>query len=98
MRARTAIPFAAALILVTTTGLLRAQVACVARFDDALKQARVEQKLIVVDISTSWCPPCQRMAREVHTNKDFIEFTRTQIFMLLDAEKDNDTSGRLPGS
>lgn len=90
MRSRIAFPLAAALILATTTGLLRAQVAWVARFDNALKQARAEQKLIVVDISTSWCPPCRRMAREVHTNKDFIEFTRTQIFMLLDAEKDND--------
>jgi uncharacterized protein YyaL (SSP411 family) len=80
MRSRIALPFAAALILATTAGVLQAQVAWVARYDDALRQAKEEQKLMVVDISTSWCPPCQRMAREVHTNKDFIEFTRTQIF------------------
>jgi thioredoxin 1 len=90
MRSKTTLPLVAALMLVTTAGLLRAQVAWVARFDDALKQAKAEQKFMVVDISTSWCPPCQQMAREVHTNKDFIEFTRTQVFMLLDAEKDND--------
>jgi len=89
MRSGIALP-PVALLFAATAGMLHAQVAWVARYDDALRQARAEQKFIVVDISASWCPPCQRMAREVHTNKDFIEFTRSQIFMLLDAENDND--------
>ncbi len=90
MNARIAIIFISILVVIVSSMPLTAQVAWVARFDDALKQAKAEQKLIIVDVSASWCPPCQQMAREVHTNKEFIEFTKTQVFMLLDAEKDND--------
>jgi tetratricopeptide (TPR) repeat protein len=80
----------AGLILSAAVLPLQAQVAWVVKFDEALKQAKAEQKFIVVDISASWCGPCRQMAREVYPNKDFIEFSRSQVFMLLDAETDDD--------
>jgi tetratricopeptide (TPR) repeat protein len=67
---------------------LSAQVAWVAKFEDAVKQATVENKFIVLDIGASSSPPCQQMAREVYPDKDFIRFSRTQVFMLLDVEND----------
>jgi tetratricopeptide (TPR) repeat protein len=84
------------LLLLFVSEFLPAQVAWVRKFDDALKQAQVEGKFIVIEISASWCPPCQKMAREVYPDGEFVEFSRSQVFMLLDA--DNDPEGvRLAG-
>jgi tetratricopeptide (TPR) repeat protein len=65
-----------------------AQISWVRIFDDALKQAQGTGKFIVVDIFADWCPPCRTMAQEVYTDSVFINFSRTQIFMLLDGEAD----------
>jgi tetratricopeptide (TPR) repeat protein len=65
-----------------------AQVAWVKTFTDAQKQAAAEGKLIVVDVAASWCPPCQRMSRDVYPDAAFIEFSRSQVFMLVDAENE----------
>jgi thioredoxin-like negative regulator of GroEL len=48
----------------------------------ATKQAAAEGKFIVLDISASWCPPCQEMTRAVYPSSEFIEFSKTQVFML----------------
>ncbi|MFH1573612.1 MAG: thioredoxin family protein, partial [Acidobacteriota bacterium] len=69
---------------------LLSQVAWVPRLDEALRLASAESKLIVVDVAASWCPPCQKMAREVYPSREFAEFSRTQVFMLVDAEKDSE--------
>ncbi len=69
---------------------LFAQVSWVRKFDDALKQAQAESKLIVVDIFTDWCPPCREMAQKVYTDREFIDFSRSQIYMMLNAEKDSE--------
>ena len=58
-----------------------AQVAFQKDFNAALKQAAREKKFIVLDISASWCPHCQKMTRAVDPDKDFIEFSKSQIFM-----------------
>jgi len=86
---------ASASLVATLTVLLLcppvdAQVRWVGNFGEAKKQAQAEEKFIVIDISASWCPPCQKMAREVHPNPRFIEFSRDQVFMLLDAELDRE--------
>lgn len=36
-------------------------------YEEALKKARSENKGIFVDVYTSWCGPCKKMAREVFT-------------------------------
>ncbi len=64
------------------------EVAWVPTFEQAKRLAREENKLIVLDVSADWCPPCQEMARNVHPDPEFQEFTTTQVFMLVDAYKD----------
>ncbi|HEY2932953.1 MAG TPA: tetratricopeptide repeat protein [Acidobacteriota bacterium] len=71
-------------------GGLLAQVQWVKSFDAATKQAAADGKFIVLDISASWCPPCQEMARTVYPSSQFIEFSKTQVFMLLDAETESE--------
>jgi thiol-disulfide isomerase/thioredoxin len=67
---------------------VQAQVTWVQKFDEALKQAQAQGKFLVIDVSASWCPPCQRMARDVYPNQEFIQFSKSQVFMLVDAETD----------
>ena len=37
-------------------------------FDDVLKQARKENKLILLDFWATWCAPCHRLDRETFTD------------------------------
>lgn len=64
-----------------------AQVQWVDKFETARQLAQAEEKFIVLDLSADWCPPCQKMEREVYVDPRFIEFSRSQVFMLLDAYK-----------
>lgn len=36
-------------------------------YDEALEKARTGNKQIFVDVYTSWCGPCKKMAKEVFT-------------------------------
>jgi tetratricopeptide (TPR) repeat protein len=65
-----------------------AQVSWVPKFKDALKLAQSQNKFVVIDVSASWCPPCIKMEREVFSDPKFIEFSASQVFMRVDAEKD----------
>jgi len=67
-----------------------AQVAWVKKFDDALKQAAVDKRFLIVDISASWCPFCRKMAREAYTDREYINFSRSQVFMRLYADTDEE--------
>ena len=69
------------LFLAMAPNLAMAQVAWVKGFDDALKQAAKENKFIVLDISASWCPACKEMDRTVYTDKEFIKFSKSQVFI-----------------
>ena len=69
-----------------------AQVAWVPKLEQALKLAEDQKKLVVVDVTASWCPPCRKMDQEVYPNPEFIEFARRQVFMRVDA--DDDPEGR----
>jgi tetratricopeptide (TPR) repeat protein len=69
-----------------------AQVDWVPKLDQALRLAEDQKKLVVVDVTASWCPPCRKMDQEVYPNPEFIEFSKKQVFMRLDA--DDDPEGR----
>lgn len=43
-------------------------------WDDLLEKAKTEDKLIFVDVYTSWCGPCKTMAKEVFTDASVAKF------------------------
>ena len=60
-------------------------------YEEALKKARSENKGIFVDVYTSWCGPCKKMAREVFTQAGVGDYFNTHFVCLkLDAEKDKE--------
>lgn len=62
-------------------------------YEDAQKLAKKENKAIFVDVYTSWCGPCKRMAKEVFTNKQVGDFfNRSFVSLKLDAEKQKDNT------
>lgn len=57
-------------------------------YDEALEKARTGNKQIFVDVYTSWCGPCKKMAKEVFTLPEVgTYFNEHFICLQLDAEK-----------
>lgn len=58
------------------------------KFADAINKAKKEQKLIFLDLYTSWCVPCKKLAKEVFTNDTVADFFNTEFVNIsFDAEK-----------
>ena len=57
-------------------------------WEEALEEAKKQQKAIFVDAYASWCGPCKRMAKNVFPNKEVGDFFNENfINMKLDYEK-----------
>ena len=55
---------------------------------DILNEAKAQQKLIFVDIYTTWCGPCKTMANRVFTDAGVGEkFNASFVNFKIDAEK-----------
>jgi len=87
---RLVFPITYAFILMCGQAAHAAEVSWVPKLKDALKVAQSENKFVVIDVSASWCPPCIEMEREVFRDPKFIEFSESQVFMHVDAEKDSE--------
>lgn len=60
-------------------------------YEEALQQAKSESKQIFVDVYTSWCGPCKKMARDVFADEEVGRFYNDRFICLkLDAEKESD--------
>lgn len=58
-------------------------------FDEALKVAKSENKLVFIDFFTTWCGPCKKMSKEVFPLKSVGEYMNaTFVPLKLDAEKE----------
>ena len=59
-------------------------------FDQAIAAAKAENKLVFVDVMTSWCGPCKRMASDVFPQKMVGDFMNQHFVNIkIDAEKNN---------
>lgn len=58
-------------------------------FDEALKAAQQEQKMLFVDFYTDWCGPCKKMSAEVFPQKNVGDYMNKNFVSLkLNAEKE----------
>ena len=58
------------------------------KFDQVLTKAKADDKLVFLNISTSWCPPCKRMAKDVFPMESVGNyFNKNFVNLKVDAEK-----------
>lgn len=57
-------------------------------WEEALKKAEAEKKLIFLDAYTEWCGPCKQMSKEVFTNEQLGEYFNAHfVCYKMDMEK-----------
>ena len=59
-------------------------------WEEVVKTAKKQRKLIFVDCYTSWCGPCKKLAAEVFTRKDVGDYVNKKfVSVKYDVEKPN---------
>lgn len=58
--------------------------------NEIIEQAKIENKIIFIDVFTEWCGPCKEMSKNIFTNKQVADFyNKNFICLKIDAEKGN---------
>jgi thiol:disulfide interchange protein len=81
--------FLAFTVLITVSSVTFAEVTFAnLSFAEALKQAKKENKLVMVDYYTTWCGWCKVLDKKTYSNKDVGEYANANMISLkVDAEK-----------
>ena len=59
-------------------------------WNDALKKAKTENKLIFLDVYATWCGPCKRLKSQTFSNAEVgLYFNERFVNVALDGEKDD---------
>ena len=75
-------------LLILSTLSFAGEVAWVKNYDDALRQAAQQKKSVILDMSASWCGFCRKMTREVYPDQEFVDYSRSHVFVRLFADTD----------
>lgn len=62
--------------------------------DEAMKVAKMTNKIVLVDFYTTWCGPCKKMAAEAFTSEPFLEKAKDFVLCKLDAEIETDLASK----
>lgn len=64
-------------------------------FDAALKKAKSEDKVVMIDFYTTWCAPCKMLDNHTWKNGDVVKWLKNKTIALkIDAEKQRDLAKR----
>jgi thioredoxin-like negative regulator of GroEL len=55
-------------------------------FDEAVRKAKKEGKLLLVDFGARWCPACLRLESEIFKNSDFQKLTKKFVKVKIDVD------------
>ncbi len=78
------------LAVVSSVGIISAQGLNTIKdktFDQAVAQAKAENKTLIVDVFTDWCPPCKFMSANIFPSTGVESLNENFLLFKIDAEK-----------
>jgi len=64
-------------------------------FDSAVSDAKVDDRIVVVDMMASWCPPCREMDRRVWVDTGVVSWLdENAVAVQVDVDYDEKTASR----
>ena len=76
------------MLLFFMTGMLMAGPFQEGSLEDIFKKAREQEKLVLIDVYTTWCGPCKIMDRQTFKHDAVVEFLKNDVISYkIDAEK-----------
>ena len=51
-------------------------------FEEALEEAKIQDKLIFVDAFTTWCGPCKRMKKNVFPEPKSVDLNHAVLYKM----------------